>query len=79
MGNAELEQHILAACEDRWLKVARIVVVASRSAGFENTKWGHDAVARRVRRLVKRQKLDAVGDLYNWRASEVRIRQAVAD
>jgi hypothetical protein len=75
MGNAEMDQHLLAACDTRWLKVAKIVWEASQTSGLGEKEWGADALAKRVRALVKKRRLEAVGNLRDWRASEVRLRQ----
>lgn len=73
MGNNELDQLILAACGIRWLKVARIIAEVGQSTGLGNSDWGYSVIARRVRWLVSKGKLQAVGNLWNWRASEIRL------
>ena len=74
MGNAELDRHLLAACDARWLKVARVIADAGSSAELADKDWGHRALAKRLRVLVKKRKLEAAGNIWNWRASEVRLR-----
>ena len=73
MGNASLDAHILSCCETRWLKVARIVGQASERADVADKPWGYEAVAKRIRVLVRKRQLEAAGNLWNWRASEVRL------
>lgn len=73
MGNSELDQHIIAACDACWLKVARVISDAGATAGLGDTEWGYSVVARRLRWLVKKRKLEAIGNLWNWRASEIRL------
>ena len=72
MGNAEMDEHILAICDGRWRKVAFIVSRAAESANLQDKAWGYDAVAKRVRALVRKNRLEAVGNLWSWRYSEVR-------
>ena len=75
MGNSELDQHILAACDAHWRKVARVLSEALSTTGLENKDWGGHALTKRILVLVKRRQLEAAGNVWNWRASEVRLRQ----
>jgi Protein of unknown function len=60
---------ILSAASDRWQKVARIIAVVSERAG--NGKH-FDAIAARIRALADEGRLEAKGDLSQWRFSEIR-------
>lgn len=75
MGNAEIDRHILAACGSDWRKVARIVVKVSEELGLDNKPWGLDAVAKRIRVLMFKGNLEAVGNTWKWRRSEIRLSQ----
>jgi hypothetical protein len=59
-------------CE-RWLKVARIITrVSDRVPNGPH----FEPIAARIRALVDEGKLEAKGDLSQWRFSEVRRAQA---
>lgn len=73
MGNAEIDAHILAASDSDWLKVARIISVVGSATGLGEKEWGYDAIAKRLRVLVRKRRLEAVGNIWNWRRSEVRL------
>jgi hypothetical protein len=79
MGNAEIDAHILAACNDRWLKTARVIAEAASTTTLGDKPWGHEAVAKRVRTLVKKRRLEAAGDIWDWRGSEVRLSPATSE
>ena len=76
MGNAEIDGHILACCDEQWRKVARIVLQASERASLQDKEYGLDIVARRRRVLVMKHRLEAAGNVWRWRRSEVRIPPA---
>ena len=79
MGNAEIDAHILAACNDRWLKTARVIAEAASTTTLGGKPWGHKAIAKRLRSLVRKRHLEAAGDIWDWRYSEVRLSQATAE
>ena len=64
---------ILDNCRPTWLKVARVVAFAHRDAGLPDDKAALDSVALKLKKLVEAGTLEAVGDLSNWRESEVRL------
>lgn len=76
MGNAELDKHILACCSPRWRKVARVLTDALEVTGLEGKGWSDRALTKRLRVLVRKHQLEAAGNIYNWRASEVRLPTA---
>lgn len=70
--NNFLDSLILACSSERWQKVARIIAqVADRATAGGN----FEMIASRIRTLVEDGKLEAKGDLSQWRYSEVRLRQ----
>lgn len=71
--NAEIDDAILAIAQKNWRKVAMIVatVVHSRSEQAEADEY--ELVAGRIVALVKAGKLEAQGNLSDWRHSEVRL------
>lgn len=78
MRDALLDEVILSLCLPRWLKVARVIGDAdqdARLAGID-TEDRMDAIAERIAALVDDGKLEAAGDLEQWRFSEVRLPEA---
>ena len=68
---AEVDQAIMLAAKDRWLKVARIVAEVGHSDAEGSTEYAF--IADRIAALVKAGELEAQGNLSNWRHSEVRL------
>ena len=68
-----ISEAILGNCQPTWLKVARVVAFTHRDLGLPDDEATYDSVALELVKLVKTGKLEAVGDLSNWRASEVRL------
>lgn len=79
MGNAEIDAHILAACDDHWLKVARVIAEAASTTMLADKPWGYEAVAKRLRALVRKRRLEAAGNIWAWRHSEVRLSPATSE
>ena len=76
MTNLELDRRILASCETRWLKVARVLGEALKDAGLEDKEWRGRAATKRLRVLLRKGQLEAAGNIWNWRASEARLLDA---
>lgn len=74
MGNAEIDEHLLQAARQHWKKVASVLSEAAEACGLGSEDWHLRRLAKRLRVLVKKGQLLANGNLYNWRASEVRRR-----
>jgi hypothetical protein len=74
LGNAELDEHLLAACDERWRKVAFVLSTALSTTGLDDKDWGGRALTKRLLVLGRKRQLDLAGNVYNWRASEVRLR-----
>jgi hypothetical protein len=84
-----IDQTILACCNPRFLKVARIIVdvatalkvpipmertVIDVPETFEKpTGLDVDLIADRIKVLVKAKRLEAAGNLDRWRYSEIRL------
>lgn len=68
-----ISEAILNNCRPTWLKVARVIAVAHRDSGLPDDETALDSVALELRKLVETGTLEAVGDLSNWRESEVRL------
>jgi hypothetical protein len=71
----ELDQLILARAQPHWRKVAYIIASIGHRDMNAPTDEIYDALAARITALVKAGKLEAQGDLTDWRASEVRLSQ----
>jgi hypothetical protein len=76
MHSTDIDGHILDSCRDRWQKVAMVIVKARDSAGLHDTDHSEDAIVTRIDILAHAGKLDAVGNLKDWRHSEVRLRNS---
>jgi hypothetical protein len=67
-----VDQAILACCKPRFLKVARIltdVAVALK----EPRDVDYHFIVRRIKALVKAEKLESQGNLDRWGFSEIRL------
>ena len=73
MKNADIDELILAKCNDRWQKVARIVVRVADDLSSSEHSWQLRTIGRRVRTLANKGSLRAAGNLYNSRRSEVEL------
>ena len=69
-----IDQTILANCQARFLKVARIIGdVAKVLKGPKGSEKDLGLIADRIKALVKAEKLESQGDLDQWRFSEIRL------
>jgi hypothetical protein len=66
---------ILASAAPRWLKVARIMGHVLNACRRDKVEIGEYAIVKRVRYLVDHDKLEAQGNVYRPRHSEVRLPQ----
>lgn len=73
MAKPTISKAILDNCRPTWLKVARVVAYAHRDFGLPDNEAALDSVALELEKLVATGTLEAVGDLSNWRESEVRL------
>ncbi|MHA7820151.1 MAG: hypothetical protein ACX930_10945 [Erythrobacter sp.] len=77
MKNAEIDKAILESCDLQWRKVAAIASRVDDRTGILNKWWGERLVTKRLRALVRHGHLHAAGNIYNWRASEIRLAPMV--
>ena len=70
----QLDALLLAQAKANWQKVAMII---SKAMSTYET-WDSDRVGQRIVALVDEGKLEAAGNVRNWRRSEVRL-PAVGD
>ena len=75
LSDKELDALLLAQAKAKWQKVA--MIIAKAMGGYET--WDPDRVGQRIVALVEAGKLDAAGNVLNWRRSEVRLRQDVSE
>lgn len=68
-----ISEAILGNCQPTWLKVARVVAFAHGDLGLPDDEATYDSVALELTKLVETGRLEAVGDLSDWRNSEVRL------
>jgi hypothetical protein len=67
-----LQHTILSALGDRWTKVAMVIArVASATGEDSNVVFGNH-ISHHISALVRDGRLEARGDVTNWRSSEVR-------
>jgi hypothetical protein len=64
-----LDSLILSSVSDRWQKVAKIMALVSER---HSSTADFSAIEARIRVLTEDGKLEAKGDLSQWRFSEVR-------
>ena len=73
MRNAELDRRILAQCGPQWQKVARIAYHLLQMDELTGKWWADRAITKRIIRLGMKGEIELAGNMYNWRASEVRL------
>ncbi|MBV9074862.1 MAG: hypothetical protein JOZ10_14640 [Acidobacteria bacterium] len=74
MTTSEIDDSILSVLGERWKKVARVVVeVAQRTGGTSASQSdNYETISQRIEALVGDGRLEAQGNIKNWRFSEVR-------
>ena len=70
MKTDDIDSLILAHAQHCWQKVAMISEKVGQPTGIE-----YEVIASRIGALVADGKLESVGDIKQWRHSEVRLRQ----
>ena len=73
MPNAEIDQRILACCDARFLKVARIISEVRKGSALDDKEWAVRAITKRIRVLWRKRQIEAVGNIWNPRGSEIRL------
>jgi hypothetical protein len=76
MTNAEIDRLIIEACDNHFRKVAAIMCRVDKKSNLFSKPWGHRRMTKRLRTLVRRGKIDAAGNIFNWRASEVKLSRS---
>jgi hypothetical protein len=76
-----VDQFILDAVDFHWQKVAMVVAkaLADENLDFQDAEDNAAMVAGRVDALVRTGHLDVIGDINDWRFSEVRRVAGLAD
>lgn len=64
---------ILSHASCQWQKVAMVVAKTSKECDDKGIKTDYNEIALEIRTLVVSGRLDARGDLSDWRHSEVRL------
>ena len=73
---SEIDQLLLSFSDTRWLKVARIIGKTMEALEQRGVQMGGsiaEQIDARVAVLVGTRKLEAKGNIQNWRYSEVRL------
>jgi hypothetical protein len=75
MTPSQIDDAVLAVADERWHKVAMIIIRAAERLGSQLPQGdaGHDLIAQRIAALVEDGRLIAQGDISRWRHSEVRL------
>jgi hypothetical protein len=76
--DAKLDQTILSVSLPQWRKVALILAKSHRQLEDEGTRTSLEDLAARIEFLVREGRLEAQGDLLEWRYSEVRMPSATS-
>ena len=69
---SKVRDAILNSCQPNYCKVDMIVVRASELLGDDSTVT-YEAIGDEIAKLVEQGLIQAVGDISNWRRSEVRL------
>jgi Protein of unknown function len=80
ISDSEIDQLLLSFCQQRWLKVARIIGYTLQALEQREPELDDgiaDAIDARMAHLVSSGQLEAQGNIKNWRYSEVRIPRAI--
>jgi hypothetical protein len=67
-----IDQALLDAVEDRWLKVARVISDAAKRAELTTMDEDLGPVAERLKALIQEGRIEVRGNPDLWRHSEVR-------
>jgi len=70
---SDIDELLLSFCETRWLKVARIVGRTLQAFEDRGLRVTADEIDARIQSLVDTRRLEARGNILNWRYSEVRL------
>ena len=73
MSDAKIDELVLSKAQCYWQKVAKIIFLVTKALGLEPTDEQGKVVQNRIEALVATGRLEAQGDVSNWRHSEVRL------
>jgi hypothetical protein len=68
-----IDDIILSLSQPEWKKVAMIIAKAVDECERRAITATHNEIASRIQMLVSARRLEAQGDLSNWRHSEIRL------
>jgi hypothetical protein len=71
--SARLDELILTVVTRKWQKVALVIIRASHVSANSGFKTSDGELAARIEVLYKDGRLESLGNLSNWRRSEVRL------
>ncbi|MDP9422885.1 MAG: hypothetical protein M3Q19_08645 [Pseudomonadota bacterium] len=69
----QIDDYVLASCRPNWSKVAMVISRTRELAGLPSDDGNYELIAGRISALVRAGRLEAQGNLENWRGSEVRL------
>ena len=69
----DLKKLVLSAAKTNWLKVAMIIGRVNRECEASHIAVGYEEIAACIKCLCEAGRLESVGDITNWRHSEVRL------
>lgn len=74
MNHSQIDEAVLAVVEASWKKVAMIIAKTANELGgnLEEKDERYNMIASRIESLVLDGRLEAQGNIKNWRSSEVR-------
>ncbi len=72
--NSQIDEAILFIAEERWMKVAKLIVEVAKAIGItlSSEDENYEAISQRIQALVGDGRLSAQGNIKKWRFSEVR-------
>ena len=70
---ADVRDAVLSSCRPAWCKVAIVIGRAHERLALPDDDHSYDVLERELAALVESGELQAVGDLSDWRHSEVRL------
>jgi hypothetical protein len=75
MTPSKIDEAVLGVAEERWQKVAMMIIRAAEKLGSELPEGdaGYELVGQRIVALVEDGRLVSQGDISRWRHSEVRL------
>jgi uncharacterized protein DUF3658 len=73
---SDIDQLLLSLCNERWLKVARIVGQTMQTLKERGVRVPAEEIDARMEVLIGTRQLEAKGNIRNWRYSEVRLPAA---